>query len=73
MDSSRRRGKSGRQWELYTFGLLTSWHHDLQLLQQFAAEWKAAGIRLSMSRAEAMVLGWKKVKCDCKDAAATHY
>ena len=44
--------------------LLASSTCDLQLLlEQFTAKFKAAGMRISTSRSETMVLSWKWVKC----------
>jgi len=40
---------------------------DLQLsLEQFAAEWEAAGMRISTSKSETMVLSWKRVECSLR-------
>lgn len=44
--------------------LLSSSCMDLQLsLEQLATECEAAGIRISSSKSEAMVLSWKRVEC----------
>ena len=44
--------------------LLASSDHDLQLsLDQFAAECEAAGMRISTSKSESMVLNRKRVEC----------
>ena len=44
--------------------LLASSDHDLQhSLDQFTAECKAAGMRISTSKSESMVLNRKRVKC----------
>ncbi|KAK0142360.1 hypothetical protein N1851_019881 [Merluccius polli] len=44
--------------------LLASSDRDLQLsLDRFAAECKAAGMRISTSKSESMVLNWKMVEC----------
>ncbi|TWW73526.1 hypothetical protein D4764_15G0009200 [Takifugu flavidus] len=44
--------------------LLTPSARDLQQsLDRFAAECEAAGMRISTSKSEAMVLSWKKVEC----------
>ena len=42
--------------------LLASWNSDLQLsFGRFAAECEAAGMRISTSESEVMVLSWKRV------------
>lgn len=44
--------------------LLATLGHDLQhILGQFAAEWEGAGMRISISKSEAMILDRKKVAC----------
>ena len=44
--------------------LLASSGHDLQLLLDwFAAEWEAAGMKISTSKSETMVLSRKRVEC----------
>ncbi|TWW71606.1 hypothetical protein D4764_16G0001030 [Takifugu flavidus] len=44
--------------------LLASSARDLQRsLDRFAAACKAAGMKISTSKSEAMVLNWKKVEC----------
>ncbi|KAF7225184.1 tyrosine aminotransferase, partial [Nothobranchius furzeri] len=44
--------------------LLASSERDLQLSpERFAAECEAAGMRISSSRSETMVLNWKRVEC----------
>ncbi|KAI3351149.1 hypothetical protein L3Q82_005711 [Scortum barcoo] len=44
--------------------LLASSSQDLQhVLERFAAECEAAGMRISTSKSEAMVLDWKRVAC----------
>ena len=44
--------------------LLASSGRDLQLsLERFAAECEAAGMRISTSKSETMVLSWKRVEC----------
>ena len=48
--------------------LLASSDHDLQLsLDRFAAEYEAAGMRISTSKSESMVLNRKRVECTLRD------
>ena len=47
--------------------LLAPSSQDLQhVLGRFAAECEAAGMRISTSKSEAMVLDWKKVACSLR-------
>ncbi|TKS65587.1 NLR family CARD domain-containing protein 3 CARD15-like protein [Collichthys lucidus] len=51
----------------YNLVLLASSDRDLQLsLERFAAECEAAGMRISTSKSEAIVLGWKRVECSLR-------